>query len=117
MTSAERAHQETPEISASELDERLERGDTLALVDVREPFEREIADLPEVGQLRIPLGELLERVQELEREAPLVLYCRSGSRSGWATRELRGMGFDNVWNLKGGLLAWKDEVDPSIQAY
>jgi adenylyltransferase/sulfurtransferase len=108
---------ELPEISVTELDERLERGDQLSLVDVREPHEREIADLPEVGQLRIPLGQLLDRVSELERDVPVILYCRSGSRSGWATQELRALGFENVWNLEGGLLAWKDDVDPSIPAY
>lgn len=108
---------ELPEISVTELDERLERGDPLSLVDVREPHEREIADLPEVGQLRIPLGQLLDRVSELDRELPVILYCRSGSRSGWATQELRALGLENVWNLKGGLLAWKDDVDPSIPAY
>ncbi len=109
--------EEIPEISVKELSRRLEEGDELALVDVREPHEREIADLPEVGQMRIPLGQLLDRTGELERSAPLILYCRSGSRSGWATRELRALGFQNVWNLKGGLLAWKADVDPSIQAY
>ena len=108
---------ELPEISVRELDERMGQGDALLLVDVREPHEREIADLPKAGQLRIPCGELLERVNELEREAPMILYCRSGSRSGWATRELRALGFENVWNLRGGLLAWKDDVDPSIRAY
>jgi adenylyltransferase/sulfurtransferase len=108
---------ELPEISVTELEERLDRGDELSLVDVREPQEREIADLPEVGQLRIPLGQLLNRVSELELDIPVILYCRSGSRSGWATQELRALGFENIWNLKGGLLAWKDDVDPSISAY
>jgi len=117
LTGPERVIDDIPEISAAELDARLEGGDEVTLVDVREPHEREIADLPEVGQQRIPLGQLLDRVSELDRTAPLVLYCRSGSRSGWATRELRALGFGNVWNLKGGLLAWREEVDPSIQAY
>ena len=117
MTRADRSSEKLPEISATELNERLGRGDELALVDVREPYEREIADLPEVRQLRIPIDQLLGRISELDREAPLILYCRSGSRSGWATQELLALGFDNVWNLKGGLLAWKEEVDSSIQAY
>ncbi len=116
-TNSGRATEEIPEVSPGELEERLEQGDELTLVDVREPYEREIADLPEVGQLRIPLGQLMDRASELDRDVPVILYCRSGSRSGWATQELAGRGFDNVWNLKGGLLAWKVEVDPSIQAY
>ena len=98
MTRADRSSEKLPEISATELNERLGRGDELALVDVREPYEREIADLPEVRQLRIPIDQLLGRVSELDREAPLILYCRSGSRSGWATQELLALGFDNVWN-------------------
>lgn len=108
---------ERTEISATELDERLKEGRPVKLVDVREPYEREIADLPEVGQLRIPLGELLDRLPELEGGAPVVLYCRSGSRSGRAMLALRARGFANIWNLKGGLLAWKADVDPSITAY
>ena len=116
-TMSDGANEQIPELSPTELSGKLEKGEPLALVDVREPHEKEIADLPEVGQLRIPLGHLLDRVAELDRDEPLVLYCRSGSRSGWATQELLARGFDNVWNLKGGLLAWKVEVDPSIQAY
>jgi adenylyltransferase/sulfurtransferase len=108
---------EIPEITPIELSERLERGEPIALVDVRELHEREIADLPERGQLRIPIGELLGRLSELDPEAPLVLYCRSGSRSGWATRHLVSRGFTRARNLKGGLLGWKAEVDPNIQAY
>ena len=115
--SSEQRSGELPEMSATELKARLDGGDVIALVDVREEYEREIADLPEVGQKRIPLGRLMERTPELERELPLVLYCRSGSRSGFATSALLAMGFTNVWNLKGGLLAWKEEVDPTIRAY
>lgn len=106
-----------PEISATELSERMRSRERLTLVDVREPYEKEIADLPEVGQLRIPMGELMEHLGELDGENPVVLYCRSGSRSGRATLALRAQGFVNIWNLKGGLLAWKKEVDPSIRAY
>lgn len=108
---------EIPEISATELKAVLDEGGAIALVDVREDFEREIADLPEVGQKRIPLAGLPQRISELDRERPLVLYCRSGSRSGLATAALHDLGFTNVRNLKGGLLAWKEEVDPSIRAY
>jgi adenylyltransferase/sulfurtransferase len=106
-----------PEITPTELHARLERGDPLVLVDVRELEERDIADLPEMGQLRIPVGEFLERIAELDPEKEVVLYCRSGSRSGWAARHLVARGYSRIWNLKGGLLGWKNEVDPSIQAY
>jgi len=106
-----------PEITPTELQRRLENGDQLLLVDVRELEERDIADLPEVGQLRIPVGEFLDRLAEVDPGAEVVLYCRSGSRSGWAARHLIARGYSRVWNLKGGLLGWKHEVDPSIQAY
>lgn len=106
-----------PEITPTELKTRMDRAEPLVLVDVREAFEREIADLPEVGQLRIPVAEIEERVDELDPAAELVLYCRSGSRSGWATQRLMGRGFTNVLNLRGGLLAWRAEVDPSLRAY
>lgn len=117
MTEPRSDGEEIPEITPTELNERVGRGDPIALVDVRELHEREIADLPEWGQLRIPVGELLGRLSELDPEKSIVLYCRSGSRSGWAIRHLVARGYSRVWNLKGGLLGWKAEVDPSIQAY
>lgn len=106
-----------PEVTVTELELRIRNGNVPTLVDVREPFEREIADLPEVGQLRIPLGDLSTRLSEFQDEPEVVLYCRSGSRSGRATLALRRMGMDNVFNLRGGLLAWSDDVDPSVQKY
>lgn len=108
---------ETPEVTVNELKSSLDEGDTFVLVDVREPFERRIADLPEVGQVRIPVGEIESRLDELDSGKRTVLYCRTGARSGWATRLLRERGFGEVFNLKGGLMAWRDEIDPSIRAY
>jgi len=108
---------ELPEITATELKARMDQGEVPILVDVREHFERRIADLPEQGQVRIPTGEILRRLDELDRAAQLVVYCRSGSRSAWAVRLLQERGFDNVLNLKGGILAWREEVDPTLQAY
>lgn len=108
---------EVPEISPSELKARMERRQPLVLVDVREPFERDIADLPDYGQLRIPVDEFLERVDELDPSDAIVLYCRSGSRSGWAVQRLLEKGFTSVFNLKGGILGWREDVDPSLRAY
>lgn len=108
---------EIPEMTATELKDRLDHEQPLALVDVRDPHEREIADLPEVDQHRIPVGEFLDRIEELDPDQPVVLYCRSGARSLWAARHLAERGFEQVWNLKGGVLAWRDEVDPTLQAY
>jgi sulfur-carrier protein adenylyltransferase/sulfurtransferase len=106
-----------PEMTPTELQDRLRQGHPLVLVDVREPHEIEIADLPPAGQLRIPVGEVLDRVEELDPEENLVIYCRSGARSGWTVRQLMSRGYGKVWNLKGGVLGWRDEVDPSLTAY
>lgn len=107
-----------PELTVAELESLLDADDRdLVLVDVREPFERQIADLPEVGQLRIPVGELEVRADELDPEDRIVLYCRTGARSGWATQLLRARGYEKVLNLEGGLMAWREEIDPSLQAY
>lgn len=114
---ARRSEGEVPEISATELKERLDRGDEVVLVDVREPHERQIADLPEDGQRRLPLGEFESRMSELDPDAEIVVYCRSGGRSGWAVQRLVEAGYERARNLKGGILAWRADVDPSLTAY
>lgn len=108
---------DVPEITASELKRRLDAGEELVLLDVRETFEREIADLPEHGQRRIPVAEVGERYDELDPTEPIVVYCRSGSRSESVVRFLSGRGYDRAFNLKGGVLAWRNEVDPSLRPY
>jgi rhodanese-related sulfurtransferase len=108
---------DVPEITPVDLKSRLEDGDALLLVDVREHFERRIADLPEHGQLRIPTGEFFQRMGEVGRDRTVVVYCRSGTRSAWAARVLLDRGYPNVLNLRGGILAWREEVDPSLRAY
>jgi rhodanese-related sulfurtransferase len=106
-----------PEISVTELKDRIDTGDVPVLVDVRESFERDIADLPELSQLRIPLGELPFRMGDIPRDREVVLYCRSGGRSGSAVQFLRAQGFESVLNLKGGVLRWREDIDPSLTAY
>ena len=106
-----------PEITPSELKERLDAGDPLVLVDVREPFEIAIADLPDHGQVRISSKEFMRRYEELAPEDDLVIYCRSGARSAWATQILLAQGYENVRNLEGGILRWRQDVDPSLTAY
>ncbi len=110
-------HPDVPEITPVELSERLENGDGPVLVDVREPFEVSIADLPDHGQLRIPMGDLLQRYEEVDPGSEVVLYCRSGSRSARATRFLRAHGYGKAYNLEGGILRWRQDVDPSLTAY
>ena len=106
-----------PEISATELKARIDADDVPVLVDVREYHEKDIADLPDLGQIRIPTREFPSRFAELDEDADLVIYCRSGQRSEWAAQILLQSGYDRVLNLKGGVLAWRDEVDPDIAAY
>lgn len=108
---------EIPEITPGELKQRMDLNQPIVLVDVREHFEREIADLPESGQLRIPTAEFHDRMEELDPDVQTVVYCRSGARSAWAVQMLMQGGFTNVLNLRGGVLGWREEVDPSLQAY
>ncbi len=106
-----------PEITPTELNERFRAGDLPVLVDVRESHEPAIADLPQHGQVLIPTGEFMDRMTELDPEADIVLYCRSGQRSEWAAKLLLQAGFASVLNLRGGVLAWRAEVDPTLRSY
>jgi adenylyltransferase/sulfurtransferase len=106
-----------PEIDPTTLRDRLAKGDSLLLLDVREPFERGIADLPDHDQLRIPVRVFEASLDQIDAEREVVLYCRSGSRSGWAAEQLLANGFERVWNLRGGVLAWREDVDPTLTAY
>ncbi len=106
-----------PEIEPLELKARFDADDTPVLVDVREAFERTIADLPDVGQRHIPLGDIGARVHELPKDGEIVVYCRSGSRSASVVQFMRAQGFEQVLNLRGGVLAWQEDVDPSLTRY
>jgi len=103
-----------PEITPRELKARLDRGDDIYVLDVREPHEYQICN---IGGHLIPLGDLPSRVHELDSSREIVAHCRSGQRSAKASEFLRQAGFRKIWNLKGGLLAWSDEVDPSVPKY
>ncbi|HYL67953.1 MAG TPA: molybdopterin-synthase adenylyltransferase MoeB [Candidatus Limnocylindria bacterium] len=103
-----------PEIAPRELKARLDRGDDIYILDVREPHEYQICNL---GGHLIPLGDLSRRVSELDSSRDIVAHCRSGKRSAEAVEFLRKAGFRKVLNLKGGILAWSDEVDPSVPKY
>ena len=103
-----------PEMTPRELKSRLDRGDDLFILDVREPQEYQICNLN--GRL-IPLGQLARRVSELDASREIVVYCRSGKRSADAVEFLQKAGFRKIWNLKGGILAWSDEVDPAVPKY
>jgi sulfur-carrier protein adenylyltransferase/sulfurtransferase len=109
--------QDTPEMAVTELKQRLDRGEKLTIIDVREPYEWEIGNLGPHGAKLIPLGELPQRAGEIDRDTTVVLQCRSGARSERALHFLRSQGYSKLYNLEGGILAWSDQVDPSIPKY
>ena len=106
---------DVPTISATELRAKLDRKEKFVLVDVREPFEYDICNIP--GSKLIPLGELPARLSELDSADDIVLHCKVGARSAKALRVLQEAGFRKLSNLRGGIDAWADEVDPSIPKY
>ena len=105
-----------PEITVKEFKERLDRGDKMFVLDVRQPHETEICSL---GGTLIPVAELPQRLDEIadHRDEDVIVYCRSGARSGRAVEMMRQRGFTKALNLKGGVLAWSDEVDPTMPKY
>ena len=106
---------DVPAISVQELKRKLDARESIELIDVREPFENEIARIDNARL--IPLGELPGRLNELDHESCLVVHCHTGMRSAQAVQLLRGSGFRNVFNLEGGIDRWSDEIDPTVQKY
>ena len=103
------------EIDVVELKQKIDRGDKFVLIDVREPHEYKICNIP--GAKLIPLGEFPKHVGEFDPDADIVIHCRSGMRSAKACAILRQNGFHHVRNVVGGILAWSDKVDPSVPKY
>jgi len=110
-----RADQAVPTISVQELKGKMDAREAFELIDVREPFEYEIARID--GAKLIPLGEIGERFGELQEEQPIIVHCHSGQRSAQAVRLLRQRGFTKVYNLEGGIDAWSDQIDSSVPKY
>ena len=105
---------QVPEITARDLKEKLDHGEDIFILDVREPHEYQICNLK--GHL-IPVGELPRRVHELDSARDIVVHCKSGKRSAQAVDFLRQAGFRKVYNLHGGILSWSTQVDPSVPRY
>ncbi len=104
-----------PQITPTELKQRLDAGEDLFLLDVREPHEREICS---IGGELIPKGSVAQNLGRIPRDKEVVVYCRSGGRSQAVAQELKGLfGYERVINLAGGVLRWSDEVDPSVVKY
>jgi adenylyltransferase/sulfurtransferase len=98
-------------MSVKELKRRLDAGDKLVLVDVREPHEHSAAN---IGGTLIPMGQIPARMSELDENAEIVVYCRTGNRSSRVVEFLADSGFAHVWNLTGGIRAWSQEIDPAV---
>jgi rhodanese-related sulfurtransferase len=103
-----------PEIRVEELKQRLDAGENLFLLDVRDESEYEISNIG--GQL-IPLPELSKRMNELDANRQIVTICKMGARSAKAAQVLHNAGFNHVWNLTGGIHAWSDRVDRRVRKY
>ena len=101
------------EITVSELKRKKDEGEDFQLIDVREPHEYEQANLG--GEL-IPLATVRDQAERISRQKPVIIHCRSGMRSATAVQLLeKEFGFDNLYNLKGGILAYAREIDPTLQ--
>ncbi|MGA2777987.1 MAG: rhodanese-like domain-containing protein [Steroidobacteraceae bacterium] len=105
-----------PEMTPREFLERRAAGEPMTLLDVREAWEIQVSPVPSEHR-HIPMGQIPDRIAELDPAAETVVICRSGGRSMQVANYLGGRGFTSVYNLAGGILAWSREIDPSIPQY
>lgn len=103
------------DVEPAQVARRLAQGDDIFFLDVREPVERQVAQLP--GATNIPYGQLSSRLNELPKDREIIAFCRTGSRSVFAVQYLRGEGYNNTMNLQGGTNAWARQVDPNLLEY
>ncbi len=103
-----------PQITVKELKGRLDAGEDVQLIDVREPYEYQIA---QIGGKLIPQNDIPKRLAEIDRDREVIVHCRSGARSQRIAEFLQQSGYPKVANLAGGILAWSDEIDPKVQKY
>ncbi|HEV2485567.1 MAG TPA: molybdopterin-synthase adenylyltransferase MoeB [Terracidiphilus sp.] len=103
-----------PQLSVKELKSRIDAGEDVFVLDVREPYEYQIAN---IGGKLIPLNDVPQRLAEIDRDREIVVQCRSGQRSQRIAEFLQQCGYQKVANLAGGILAWSDEIDPKVQKY
>jgi len=103
------------ETSVQELKEMMDKHEDFQLIDVREDFEYEMSNL---GGTLIPLGGILIEADQIAKDKPVIVMCRSGRRSAAAIMQLeQQFGFSNLSNLQGGILAWAEDIDPTIEVY
>ncbi len=102
------------EITVQELKNKIDSHEDFQLIDVREPFEYEICNLQ--AEL-IPMGLILDETEKIAKDKPVIIHCKSGGRSGAIINELEKRGYTNLYNLKGGILAYAREIDQSLTIY
>ncbi len=102
------------EITVSELKRLKDGKNDFQLIDVREDHEVEVA---EIGGEHIPMGQVMDNLDKISKTKQVIIHCRSGARSGAVCQALEKAGYTNVYNLKGGILAWANEIDPAIAKY
>lgn len=108
--------QPMPEISATELKQKLDNGEDIQIVDVREPVEVAIASIP--NSIHIPLAQVVSRMSEIDPSRETVVHCKGGVRSAHAIAALKRSGYTgNLTNLRGGITAWSNDVDPNVPTY
>jgi len=102
------------QLTVKELKRRIDLGEDLFILDVREPFEYQIAN---IGATLIPLNDIPKRLAEIPRDREIIVHCKAGVRSQRAAEYLSQAGYAQVTNLTGGILAWAEEIDPKMQKY
>ena len=109
-------NQQMPEITATELKQKLDQGADIQIIDVREPNEYDIARIP--NSIHIPLAQVVNRMSEIDPQRETVVHCKMGGRSARAIQALQQAGFKGpLANLKGGITAWSNDVDPTVPKY
>jgi adenylyltransferase/sulfurtransferase len=103
-----------PQLTVKELKQRIDAGEDVFILDVREPYEYQIAN---IGGKLIPQNEVPSRLAEIDRDREVIVHCRSGARSQRIAEFLKQAGYPKVVNLAGGILAWSDEIDPKVPKY
>lgn len=102
------------EITVKDLKQKIDNKEDFQLIDVRETFEYEMSNL---GGENIPLGGILIETDQISKDKPVIVHCRSGKRSAIAIMQLERLGYTNLYNLQGGILAWAAEIESGMQVY
>jgi rhodanese-related sulfurtransferase len=102
------------EITVQELKKKIDQQEDFQLIDVREAFEYEVSNLQ---GLHIPLANILVETDKIAKDKPVIVHCRSGARSAAAIMQLESQGLKDLYNLKGGILAWAAEIEPGMNVY